>query len=279
MEHREKYFSDIRKSARYLKNLVNLDPSIAIILGSGLGDFAIGQPDNISISVSEIPGYPVPTIFGHAGKLFFSRINHTNILSFQGRLHYYESGNLSNALYPIHVASRLGVKKIIITNAAGGINRSYRAGDLMLITDQINLTFKNIHPLLGHRSTQNLKSGLSQQLYDQKMMGLIESIAETKGITLRKGVYCGLLGPSYETTSEIEMIRRMGGDAVGMSTVNEVSLAAELGIRVAGISCITNMSTGILPQKLSHAEVTEVANRVKHRFADLLLGVINSLSR
>jgi purine-nucleoside phosphorylase len=192
---------------------------------------------------------------------------------FQGRVHYYETGKIASVLYPIYVAHRLGIRTLIVTNAAGGVNREFKPADLMLMTDQINLTFENPlgDPPLVPRHRKNAP------LYDDGLQQIIRKTADKKNIVLRRGVYCGITGPSYETAAEVKMVRLFGGDAVGMSTVNEVTLAQSLGMRVAGISCITNLSTGISDQKLSHAEVTEVADRVKQVFAGLLRGVIEQL--
>jgi purine-nucleoside phosphorylase len=243
---------------------------MAIILGSGLGEFAESLTFKKVIDTSDIPHYPVSTVEGHHGKLIFGKLHSTPLLAFQGRVHYYESGKLESVLYPIRVAHNLGIKTLIVTNAAGGVNMTFEAGDLMMISDQINLTFEN--PLVGTR-----KRSRKQKLYDENFQDTILKIAAEKKIKLQRGVYCGVKGPSYETAAEIEMVRRLGGDAVGMSTVNEVSLAVALGIHVAGISCITNLATGILDLKLSHAEVTDVANKVKHTFAELLKGVIEKI--
>jgi purine-nucleoside phosphorylase len=278
MSKRDTYIDQIESSLAYIRKNAPHAPDTAVVLGSGLGEFAENLRDNVSIPVSDIPHYPVPSIPGHNGRLIFGRIGPTQLLSFQGRTHFYESNDLGNVLYPILIAHGLGVKKILLTNAAGAVNRLLRPGDLMLIHEQINLTFKSIDPYLLDGSTLKPAAAFNERLYDPKLCELIGRIAQEKGIPLQRGVYCGVLGPSYESASEIEMIRRMGGDAVGMSTVNEARVASALGMRVAGISCITNMATGILPQKLSHNEVTEVADRVKGTFSGLLTGVMTSIN-
>jgi purine-nucleoside phosphorylase len=262
--------TQIKQSARYIKSKVSMRPRIAVILGSGLGDFAETFSSKKIIQAVSIPYYPRSTVEGHRGKLVFGKLHRIPLLAFQGRVHFYESGNLETVLYPICIAHALGIETLIVTNAAGGVNRSFRVGDLMLMTDQINLTFEN--PLATvFRSNKNL------QLYDGGLQRIIIKVAKKNKIALQSGVYCGLKGPSYETAAEIEMVRRIGGDAVGMSTVNEVSLAAALGMRVAGISCITNLATGITDDKLSHDEVTEVANKVRQTFASLLQGIIENI--
>jgi purine-nucleoside phosphorylase len=260
----------VTESTKFIRSKVNLKPRIAIILGSGLGELAESLVFKKTIETSAIPHYPLSSVPGHKGRLIFGTLCKIPIIAFQGRVHFYESGNLESTLYPIRIAHALGIHTLIITNAAGGINRNFAAGDLMLISDQINLTFEN--PLSGiYHTSQN------HQLYDKNLQSIAIRTAKTNDISLQQGVYCGVKGPSYETAAEIEMIRRFGGDAVGMSTINEVSLAATLGIKVAGISCITNMATGISADKLSHSEVTEVANRVKQTFTTLMQEFIKGI--
>lgn len=269
--------NDLQESLFFIRKRISFKPTVAVILGSGLGDFASRLEKKVTLLIEDIPCYPHPTVEGHSGKLIFGKIGSTNVLAFQGRIHYYEVGDLSKVLFPIRIAHGLEVKKLLVTNAAGGVNRQFQPADLMLITDQINLTFEN--PLTNvskHRSSE-AKLSFYRELYDSKFQRIIEQVAAEKSIPLRRGVYCGVKGPSYETAAEIQLIRRIGGDAVGMSTVNEVSLAVDLGMRVAGISCITNFATGITSSALSHGEVTEVAHRVKKRFAALLSGVIEKL--
>jgi len=268
--------TQIKQSARYIKSKILMQPRIAVILGSGLGDFAETFSSKKIIETASIPHYPRSTVEGHRGKLVFGKLDRLPLLAFQGRVHFYESGNIETVVYPIRVAHALGIKTLIITNAAGGVNRSFAAGDLMLITDQINLTFEN--PLANLQlSATAFRADRNLRLYDGGLQRIIIKVAKKNKIALQSGVYCGVKGPSYETAAEIEMVRRIGGDAVGMSTVNEVSLATALGMRVAGISCITNLATGITNDKLSHDEVTEVANRVKQTFTNLLQGIIKNI--
>ena len=260
----------IKDSIRFIRSKTKLKSKIAIILGSGLGDFAEALLNQKVIETNSIPHYPHSTVEGHRGKLILGKIESISILAFQGRVHFYETGNLETVLYPIRVAHALGVRTLIITNAAGGINEKFRAGDLMMITDQINLTFEN--------SISNLQSPISnRKLYDKDLQNIITAVAKEYGDNIQRGIYCGVKGPSYETAAEIEMIRRIGGDAVGMSTVNEVLLACALGMRIAGISCITNLATGISGETLSHEEVTDVANSVKQKFAELISGVVKRI--
>ncbi len=257
-------------TVRAIRERVRIRPSLGVILGSGLGYFADGFDQLEKVPVASLPHYPRSTITGHSGALTFGLLHGVPVLAFQGRNHFYESGDLGFVLYPIRVAHALGITTLIVTNAAGGINPHFRPGDLMLIEDHLNLTF---HNLPAGISPSRLKNG---PVYEPALRSLIVAAARRLRIRLRRGVYCGLLGPSYETAAEIRMLKRAGCDAVGMSTVNETSLAHALGMRVAGISCITNLSTGISKQKLSHSEVTEVANTVKHTFSNLLAAVIQA---
>lgn len=268
---------ELHQSVSYIKRKVRQRPTLAIVLGSGLGDFANRLGDKVVLPAAEIPNYPTPSVSGHGGNLIFGRIGSTRVLAFQGRVHFYEVGDLNRMLCPVHVAANLGIRKLLVTNAAGGINRHFRPGDLMLITDQINLTFLN--PLLPISVSKQFKNGWRRNVssYNTELQKMIEETAREKHIQLRRGIYCGVLGPSYETAAEVEMVRRIGGDAVGMSTVNEVSLAHALGIKVAGISCITNFATGIGTSPLSHDEVTEVADRVNERFANLVSAIVEKL--
>jgi purine-nucleoside phosphorylase len=256
------------ESARYLRGETSISPRTAVILGSGLGDFADTLPDAFPVSTATIPHYPTPTVPGHRGRLVFARIAGHPIVALQGRTHFYESRNLDTVLYPIRVLHELGVRNLVITNAAGGINRSFSAGDIMVITDQLNLTMERSSILNSGKTTPCYDAGLTETAIRQGTL---------LGIELRSGVYAGVKGPSYETAAEVEMIHRAGGDAVGMSTVFEVMLANALGLRVLGFSCITNLATGIGTGRLSHAEVTEVGNRVKTTFSRLLTATIPQL--
>lgn len=267
---------NVSESCRFIKEYTNLRPKIAIILGSGLGEFCFHLKEHTIINSTAIPHYPKSTVVGHRGNLIFGKLHRIPVLVFQGRVHYYETGDIETVLYPIRVAHALKIKTLIITNAAGGINTNFKPGDLMLIKDHINLTFENpLRPSDHLRGSFN--SNLPKILYDDCLQKVIKKVALRENINLKEGVYCGLKGPSYETSAEIQMLRFIGADAVGMSTVNEVFLAVELGIRVAGISCITNMSTGISRQKLSHREVTEVADKVKQTFCKLVECTIKNI--
>ncbi len=269
-KYKKPFDKRLKESVEFINHKINIFPTIALILGSGLGDFVESVPKINIIDTTKIPNYPHSTVEGHKGKLIICKLKEIPLLVFQGRNHFYETGKIETVLYPIHVASALGIKILIITNAAGGVNRTLTPGDLMLIKDQINLTFEN--PL------NNINRTIFRiPLYDLNLQKTILSISSQKNISLREGIYCGIKGPSYETAAEIKMIRKFGADAVGMSTVNEVSLAVTLGIRVLGISCITNMSTGISKHKLSHEEVTDVAKKIEYKFLELISSFIKSI--
>ena len=260
----------IDESVSYILDRTRISPKIGLVLGSGLGDFADTLPSRDSLSMKDIPNYPNSAVEGHKGNLVFAILENRPLLVFQGRTHFYESNSVPLVLYPIYVAHRLGVKKLIITNAAGGVSRSLEQGDLMLISDQINLT----NGILDHLDTN---SGAPNSLYNTELITIATDVARSNGIGIKKGVYVGVKGPSYETAAEVEMIHRIGGDAVGMSTVLEVSVANLIGMKVLGISCITNYATGIRNVKLSHTEVTTVGNRVKQSLHTLLSGTIRAI--
>ena len=252
-----------------IKEQAPFKPEIAVILGSGLGGFTDSLSCKGAIQTSSIPGYPRSTVEGHDGRLVFCSIDNRNIVAFRGRVHFYETGSVDMLLFPIRVAAALGARTLIITNAAGGVNRTFVPGDLMLVTDHINLTGESSP---GRQSARN-----DNRPYDPQLIRIAEDIANQIGVRVVRGVYTGLKGPSYETAAEIEMIHRLGGDAVGMSTVLEVALAHALGMRVLGISCITNKATGTSSAKLSHDEVKAVANQVREQFSRLLMHVIKAL--
>lgn len=268
----------INDSIKYIRAKINEQPTMGIILGSGLGDFGNLVKNPVVISTRDIPHYPVSTVQGHSGKLIFGTIeNDTHqsrqLLVFQGRVHFYESNSLERVVYPIEVAAGLGIKSLLITNAAGGINRLFHPGDLMLIRDYINLTFEN--PLVGKSIKVSERIG---GYFDEEMLLHAKSVARELKIPVKEGIYCWTKGPTYETAAEIKMMQRFGADAVGMSTVPEVMTAVHHGIKVLGISCITNMATGITGEKLSHAEVTETANLVKNNFTKLVSEIILGLN-
>ncbi len=258
------------EAVRYIRKRAKAKPTLGIVLGSGLGDLAEDVTGGAIIDTATIPHYPPSTVEGHRGRLILGKLGGKQVCLLQGRVHFYETGDIEATLFPVRVLWAMGIRTLVITNAAGAINASFAPGDLMLISDQINLTFE--HPLSGMKSAQRHRA-----IYDKGLCGIVVRSAADLGIPLREGIYCGLKGPSYETAAEIEMLRRFGADAVGMSTVNEASLAAALGMKLVGISCITNLSTGVGDAKLSHEEVTQVAARVRDSFAKLLKAFVGAL--
>lgn len=251
-------------------------PRIGLILGSGLGVLAdeIEQPTKIPFD--QIPGFPVSTVEGHAGQLVLGLLEGKQVLALQGRFHYYEGYPLEQVTLPVRMMKRLGIETIIVTNAAGGIQKEFNAGDLMLITDHINFTGRN--PLIGpNDSSLGVRFPDMSQAYTPALQQLALAVAKRNEIPLQQGVYAGVVGPAYETPAEVRMLRVLGADAVGMSTVPEVIVAAHCGLKVLGISCITNMASGILGQPLSHTEVMETAEVAKEQFLKLVKGVISDI--
>jgi purine-nucleoside phosphorylase len=266
----------IDEAISVIRRKTSLEPKIACILGSGLGDFADQLSDSISISSADIPYYPVSSVEGHAGRLYFGTLQGTAhrsfpLLIFKGRVHFYESGSIETTLFPCRVAQALGAEYLIVTNAAGGINRQFRAGDLMLIRDTIDLTFIR-SPYSPRQQSRR------REYFDPSLQNLLRETALDLKIPLQEGTYCWLKGPSYETPAEIRMLSRIGADAIGMSTVPEIIAAQSLGMKVVGISLISNLAAGISSMKLSHEEVTQTAKRVKGRFTALMKEFILRIS-
>lgn len=266
----------MNKTIEYIKSKIkNFQPELAIILGSGLGDFA-DNIEGVRIKYKDIPGFETSTVSGHKGQLIFGEVLGHKAVIMQGRYHYYEGYHISRIVYPIKVMKKLGVKTLIITNAAGSVNKAYKAGDLMIISDHINLM--GVNPLIGENdSTLGDRFPDMSEVYNSALTQLAQDKGNQLGITVHKGVYAAMSGPSYETPAEINMLRTMGADAVGMSTVPEALVANYCSMKVLGISCITNSAAGVLPIRLSHAEVVENAAKVKDSFMKLLIGIIEDL--
>ncbi|GAB6098988.1 purine-nucleoside phosphorylase [Halanaerocella petrolearia] len=266
----------LQESADYIKKNSEVEPEIALILGSGLGILADEIEDKVEIPYDEIPNFPVSTVEGHAGQLVLGTLEDTKVVAMQGRFHYYEGYDMSLVGFPVQVMSLLGPTKLLVTNSAGGANENFNVGDLMLINDHINMMGTN--PLIGPNEPElGERFPDMSEAYDNQLIELAEEVADKQGLGLRKGVYVGMTGPTYETPAEIKMINLLGGDAVGMSTVPEVIAANHLGMRVLGISCITNMAAGILPEPLSHDEVIETTQEVKPKFIKLVRGIITNM--
>ena len=266
----------ILAAAEFIRSRVDMRPTVGLVLGSGLGDYTDTLEDVTCIPYSEIPNFPVPTIAGHAGALVFGRKNGKEVVVMQGRIHYYEGLVQQEITLPMRVLAALGIKTVVLTNACGGVNLNFTPGDLMLISDHIN--FSGANPLIGpNLDTFGPRFPDMSDLYTASLRAAIRQKVEEAGIFMQEGVYAMYSGPNYETPAEIRMFRTLGADAVGMSTVPEALVAGHCGIQVVGISCITNMAAGVLPVKLSHAEVTETANKVSAKFrkvVDIVLTVV-----
>ncbi len=267
---------NIKKAANYIKKRLNDSPEIGLILGSGLGVLAEDINNKQIIKYSDIPNFPVSTVEGHAGQLVIGNLKGKKVVTMQGRFHYYEGYSMEEIVLPVRVMKLLGIDKLIITNAAGGINLNYSPGEFMIISDHIN--FMAANPLRG----QNLDEFGPRfpdmtEAYQKEYIELAEKIASQEGIITRKGVYIGVQGPSYETPAEINTFRKMGADAVGMSTVPEVIIANHMNIKVLGISCITNMAAGVLPEPLDHEDVMQIAEKVKPKFIKLVKGILSKI--
>ena len=259
----------IMLAAEYIKTRTELRPAIGMILGSGLGDFADTLEDAVRIPYGEIPNFPVPTVPGHSGAMVFGKKCGQTVVVLQGRIHYYEGLSQREITLPVRVLAALGVKALVLTNACGGVNISFHPGDLMLISDHINLSGSN--PLVGpNLDAFGPRFPDMSDLYTKTLRSAIKEKAAAAGISLQEGVYGMYSGPNYETPAEIRMYRILGADTVGMSTVPEALVAGHCGMQVVGISCITNMAAGVLPVKLSHAEVIETAALVHDKFQNLL---------
>ncbi|MEF3308344.1 purine-nucleoside phosphorylase [Paenibacillus sp. GYB004] len=277
------YVDQINQAADYIRGrIAGREPVIGLVLGSGLGDLANEVEDALTVDFSEVPHFPVSTVEGHAGRFVIGTLEGKTVIVMQGRFHYYEGYPMRKVAVPIYVMRKLGVQTVVITNAAGGMNRAFRPGDLMLICDHLNMTGDN--PLIG---TNDAGLGVRfpdmSEAYNKSYRELahrLSSLIRTDdgdSLELQEGVYCGISGPSYMTPAELKMLARLGGDAVGMSTVAEVIAARHCGLEVLGISCITDMAIGEELEPLSHEQVMEVANRTKPRFTLLVKSFVRAV--
>ncbi|HHU91177.1 MAG TPA: purine-nucleoside phosphorylase [Clostridiaceae bacterium] len=263
------------RTAHYLKNKVGFIPEIAVILGSGLGKLADYIDGSIEIPYEEIPDFPSTTVAGHEGKLIFGTIKNRKVVAMKGRFHYYEGNDMDAVVFPVRVFKRMGIENIIITNAAGGVNTEFTPGDLMLITDHISFFCEN--PLRGENIDElGPRFPDMSAVYDRALRKAALESARKLGIDLKEGIYSYCKGPSYESPSEIKALRQMGADAVGMSTVPEAIVARHMGMRVLGISCITNMAAGVLDQPLNHEEVMETGKQAEQKFSGLVSDIIEN---
>lgn len=263
----------IQHAKAFIEEKIDFQPKVGMILGSGLGELAEEIDEPVRIKYEEIPFFPVSTVKGHKGQLVIGNFQGKKVIAMQGRFHYYEGYSMEEVTFPVRVMKALGVEKIVVTNAAGGVNKSFTPGDLMIITDHINYGFDN--PLIG-RNHEELGPRFPDMsnAYDKDLIKKAKDVGNKLNINLKEGTYMLFTGPTYETPAEIKMADYLGADAVGMSTVPEVIVAVHTGLKVLGISCITNMAAGMLDQPLSHSEVIETSQRVKNKFIMLVKEII-----
>lgn len=260
-----------------IRKKTDFKPEVALILGSGLGDYADEIEIEVAIPYTEIEGFPVSTVAGHKGRFVFAHVQGVPTVIMQGRVHYYEGYQMSDVVLPTRLMGLLGAKKIILTNAAGGVNYDFKPGDLMLITDHITTAVPS--PLIGENMDElGVRFPDMSEVYDKELQACVKSAAKKCGVSLQEGVYMQFTGPNYETPAEIRMCRTLGGDAAGMSTACEAMAAHHMGMRVCGISCITNLAAGMSAEKLDHKEVQETADRVAKQFKQLVTGLIGELA-
>ena len=270
------YYDQVVAAAEFIKGQVPEPPDVALVLGSGLGDFTSRVQDPTSIPYDRIPHWPVPRVIGHEGRLVVGTVSGKRVAVQSGRAHFYEGHDLKTVTFATRVMGILGVKVLILTNAAGGVNMGFSQGALMVMDDHLNLMGSN--PLIGPNEDRfGFRFPDMTEVYSRRLRGIAGEAANAIRLPIAHGVYAALHGPSYETPAEIRYLRTIGADAVGMSTVPEAIAARQMGIEVLGISCITNMAAGILPQPLHHDEVMETARRVRTEFSALLEAVIDRL--
>lgn len=273
----EGMFQKLQETVAFVRGRTALQPSVGIILGSGLGKLVEQITDQVVIAYEDLPHFPQATVAGHAGKLVIGRIGNTVVVAMQGRFHFYEGHDMRTVGFPTAFLHALGIKTLLVSNSAGGVNASFTPGDLMLINDHINLFGTN--PLIGlNDERMGPRFPDMTEPYSLKLIALADQVAAKLGQTFQHGVYAGLTGPCYETAAEIRYLQRIGSDAVGMSTVPEVIVARYLGLEVLGISCITNMATGIATVKHSHEAVVNTANEASQRFCTVVAAIVRELA-
>ncbi len=266
----------INRCVQHIQRQIEFTPAVAVVLGSGLGYFAEEIEKVAEVAYADIPGVPQSTVEGHQGKFIFGYVGEIPVVLMQGRVHYYEGYTMEDVVLPIRVMRMLGAQKLILTNAAGGINHAFKVGDFMLITDHISSFVPS--PLIGaNKGALGPRFPDMTDVYDAEFREEVRAIAADLGIGLQEGVYVQLSGPNYETPAEIKMYQALGIDAVGMSTVCEAMVANHMGMKICGISCITNMASGIAQHQLSHAEVQETAERVSDSYKKLIKKIINKI--
>ncbi|WP_353266430.1 purine-nucleoside phosphorylase [Gemmatimonas sp.] len=265
-------------AAAYIRERVGAawqTPVAGIVLGSGLGGLADRLEDAVRIPFSHVPGFPQVTVAGHAGQLIVGTLASRPVVMLAGRFHMYEGHDAGLAAFPVRVLHALGAPVYVASNAAGGVRRTFEAGDLMLIADHMNLMFRN--PLIGPTEQGDERFPDMSDPYDPQLRALMREAAQAVNVPLHEGVYCGLVGPTYETPAEVRMLEKLGADAVGMSTVPEVIMARAIGMRAVAVSCITNKAAGLSHEKLSHAEVMEAGRSVAGRFEGLISAFVQRL--
>ena len=268
-----KVYEKLKTCLESVREKTDFQPEVALILGSGLGDYADEIQVVQTIDYSEIQGFPTSTVPGHKGRFVFGYVGKVPVVIMQGRVHYYEGYPMQDVVLPTRLMGMLGAKKLILTNAAGGVNFDFQPGDFMMITDHITTAIPS--PLIGENIAElGMRFPDMSQVYSERMCEIIRKKAEEMGITLRRGVYIQLTGPAYETPAEIRMCRTWGADAVGMSTACEAMAARHMGMEVCGISCITNLASGMQKKELNHQEVRETADRVAIQFKELITQII-----
>ncbi|MBR7043888.1 MAG: purine-nucleoside phosphorylase [Prevotella sp.] len=268
-------YRKIQETASWLSQKTNLRPKTAIILGSGLGELASEITDKIEIPYSDIPNFPTSTVEGHDGKLIFGKLGNREILAMKGRFHYYEGWSMQQVTFPERIMYELGIETLFVSNAAGGMSPEFRIGDLMVITDHIN--FFPEHPLRGKNFPTGPRFPDMHETYDPKLIALADEVAKENNIRLVHGVYVGVQGPTFETPAEYRMYAKLGGQAIGMSTVPEVIVARHCGIRVFGISVITDLGGFDVPVEVSHDDVQEAANKAQPIMTSLIREMVNRL--
>lgn len=270
------YYDTVKAAADAVRTRIGAPPEVAVVLGSGLGDFAGTLGAAVSMPYQQLPHWPESRVVGHAGRLVVGQMGPKRVAALAGRCHAYEGHDLKTVTFATRVMGLIGVRTIILTNAAGGINTGFAQGALMAIDDHLNLTGGN--PLVGENDERfGVRFPDMSEVYSGRLRAIADEASRAQGLQLRHGVYAALLGPSYETPAEIRYLRAIGADAVGMSTAAEAIVARHMGLDVLGISCITNMAAGVLPAPLRHDEVMETARRVRGEFIGLLEGVIGRL--
>lgn len=266
----------IKESSNFIKDKIDFKPQIGLILGSGLGTLADEVENPIIIKYEDIPNFPVSTVEGHEGKLVIGKLEGKNVVAMQGRFHYYEGYTMEEVTFPVRVMKELGVDTIFVTNACGGMNKELYPGALMIINDHINFTGSN--PLIG-RNFEELGPRFPDMssAYDKDLINLAKKVSKDLDIETKEGVYVGISGPNYAPRAELRMFRRVGGDTIGMSTVPEVIVAKHTGLKVLGISCVTDMAIADEIESISHDEVVEVANKTRPKFIKLVKGILKEV--